>query len=119
MSRRAAVEVTGPGRGAAIAAALAVALAWPATGAAQQQPGGPDGDSAGPVRIVPAERPEPPEPPQRQQQGPARVTLDRGLVATAGAPLWIVDAENNRLIACVYERTAGAPRINCVTRSLP
>lgn len=102
-----------------VAAALAVASVWPVMAAAQQQPGGPDDGASGPVRIVPAERPEPPEPPQRQQQGPARVTLDRWLVATAGAPLWIVDAENNRLIACVYERTAGGPRINCITRSLP
>lgn len=112
-------------RGAPIvAAALAVALAWPAPAMAQEEGSEPDAGQEGPVRIVPAEREQTPErPAPRRQTETARpaptVTLERGPVAAAGTPLWIVDPETNRLIACVYERTAAAPRINCVSRPLP
>ena len=94
---------------------------------AQQDPAAsPDAEESGPVRIVPPSAEGEPTPRERQRQvaEPRRditVNLDslQGMRVAAGSPLWIVDPERNRIIACTLERTAGTPRIACSSRPLP
>lgn len=80
---------------------------------------------SGPVRIVPQDSGTRARPDDRDQadapQRDVTVNLDGGFgqPIAAGSPLWIIDEETNRLIACDLERTSRDQRIVCYSRPLP